>query len=272
VKLRITPEMAREWLETAEDNYRRIQPKRVQAIASAIVAGGWKYNGESIKFNSDKRLVDGQHRLTAVVQSGIPIVSEVVEGIDEIDEIDTGKPRTAADVLHRHGYINDRQLAATVSLLIQFKSGKMFTSTVFPKSSYLTLLQECPSITKSVSHGCVTKRRAGLRHTIYSFCHYCFGRADSSDRDAYFEQLDKGEGLESGHPVFTLREFLRTQVMKPSHLRVSQEFMCAATIKAWNCYRSNRELRIIRYSKFKANERFPSISGFEFYTPEQRSK
>ena len=268
MKLKVTPDMAKAWIEKADENYRRLQKTRVTSLARAMASGNWKYNGESIKFNSAGQLVDGQHRLSAVVQSGVSIETEVVEGVDHVDEIDTGKPRTAGDVLHRHGYINANNLAAAAKMLLDFKEGCMFTTTTRPKSAFLAIVRECPGLVNSVSHGCTTSRRAGLRQTVYSFSHYAFGRSDASERDDFFELLATGEDLQKGHPVLTLREFLVSQVMKPSHMRVSQEYLCAAIIKAWNCYLADIEMSFVRYSKFKGKEKFPTISGFEFYTPE----
>jgi len=270
MKQTVTPPMAKEWLETAEPNYRKLQKYRVKTLTRSMSHGYWKYNGESIKFNSNGRLVDGQHRLTAVVESGVSIVTEVIHGIDDVDEIDTGKPRHAGDVLGSHGFINSNNLAAAARMLLDMRFNCLFRSSSYPKADYLMILKECPSLIDSVSHGCGRNRRCGLTQTTYSFYHYCFTRADSDGAASFFDQLATGENLRLGNPVYTLREFLNGQFMKQSHQRATKEYICAAVVKSWNAYASNKELKLIRYRKFlkDAAEAFPAIIGFETYTPE----
>ena len=44
--------------------------------------GEWKLNGKSICFDWNGRLLNGQHRLSAVVRSGVPLTTLVVRGLD----------------------------------------------------------------------------------------------------------------------------------------------------------------------------------------------
>jgi hypothetical protein len=65
-------------------------------------AGRWISNGETFKRATNGTLLDGQHRLTAIVLSGVTLEEAVV--ISDLapetqDTMDQGRARTVADVL-----------------------------------------------------------------------------------------------------------------------------------------------------------------------------
>src|SRR3982074_1534378 len=109
----ITPELAQEWLDRGGNN-RKVTRRRIETMSAAIQRGEWQLTGEAIKLDDEGRLRDGQHRLHAIVQAGIPVRSVVARGVSEdaFDVMDTGRSRNAADVLHIHGYPSQNALAA----------------------------------------------------------------------------------------------------------------------------------------------------------------
>lgn len=95
----ITPKMAKQFLAKNTNNYRKMSEHTVKAYQAEMESGNWKENGDSIKFNESGFLVDGQHRLTAIVRSGCTIPMLVVTGIsDQVNTYDIGKGRTATDI------------------------------------------------------------------------------------------------------------------------------------------------------------------------------
>lgn len=84
---------------------RRISPERVNAYAYSMANGDWQQNGESIKFNKRGELIDGQHRLSAVIKSGKPVTMLIAYDIDDdVNIIDRNRPRSATDVLRISGF------------------------------------------------------------------------------------------------------------------------------------------------------------------------
>src|SRR5437868_14550451 len=78
----ITPELAQEWLDRGGTN-RKITRRRIDAMTAAIQRGEWRLTGEAIKLDDEGRVRDGQNRLHAIVQAGIPVRSVVARGISE---------------------------------------------------------------------------------------------------------------------------------------------------------------------------------------------
>lgn len=77
----ITPEEALAYL-SHNAQHRPIKQKKVDAYIQEMVDGKWQLNGKSITFDSNGRLLNGQHRLTACSQSGVPLTILVVRGVD----------------------------------------------------------------------------------------------------------------------------------------------------------------------------------------------
>ncbi|MDP2620568.1 MAG: hypothetical protein Q8P46_10395, partial [Hyphomicrobiales bacterium] len=76
-RCRITPELAREWLEKTNRKNRPLSELKWTAYAVDMLEGRWQYNGDAIRFGSDGVLLDGQHRLMACVEAGIPFETDV---------------------------------------------------------------------------------------------------------------------------------------------------------------------------------------------------
>jgi hypothetical protein len=95
----VTPEMAKKWLGENREN-RRKRGWWVQALVSAINRGEWITTHQGIAFTTSGRLADGQHRLEAIVESGVALEMLVVTGLGEdcFKVIDNGVKRTISDL------------------------------------------------------------------------------------------------------------------------------------------------------------------------------
>lgn len=109
----VTPEMAQEWLDNHNTRNRTIRPHRVDRYANDIQRGRWQV-AQAIMFDKFDNLLDGQHRLAAIVQVGTPVQALVTKGLEPeaYDVIDAGMTRTSADVMRHRGLPADLGLAA----------------------------------------------------------------------------------------------------------------------------------------------------------------
>jgi hypothetical protein len=102
----ITPELAKEILEICNRDNRPLKKDHVKRLTSSLKNNEWMLNGEAIAFSRSGRLLDGQHRLTACINSGKSFKTLVIKGIEEDDAfgtIDIGKPRTVTDLMNLQG-------------------------------------------------------------------------------------------------------------------------------------------------------------------------
>lgn len=114
---KITPEIAKEMLRWNYGN-RPISKPSVRLLAEQMSKGKWHLTGETIIFADSGRLIDGQHRLEAVVQSGCTIEVAVTRGVEEecYKFIDQNRPKGIKDFLSGA----DRTLLASVGKKILF--------------------------------------------------------------------------------------------------------------------------------------------------------
>ena len=111
----ITPAKAADMLDANITN-RPLAKSTVRAFAEAMERGDWLVTHQGIAFDSDGVLVDGQHRLAAIIEADVPVDMTVFTDVepDTFDVLDTGKRRTAADVLAIEGEKSTTLLAAMV--------------------------------------------------------------------------------------------------------------------------------------------------------------
>lgn len=95
----ITPELAQRYLELNSRQQRKIRRHKVAEYADDMRNGLWELNGAAIVIDEFGNLIDGQHRLSAVVESGTTQQFVVVRNVreDAYRTIDQGMKRSLAD-------------------------------------------------------------------------------------------------------------------------------------------------------------------------------
>jgi hypothetical protein len=121
----ITPKLAAEWLKKNPCN-RPLHRRTVEQYKATLARGEWKVNGETISFDITGRLLNGQHRLTAVVESGHPLRTLVVKGVesDVFSTLDNGRNRSAADVLAVVGHKHSAVMGTAARTILTMQSGR----------------------------------------------------------------------------------------------------------------------------------------------------
>ncbi len=102
----ITPKMAKEILATNHEKNRKIKPQVVQSYKRQMEKGLWRTNtGEGIKISDSQKLINGQHRLEAIIEFGKPVEMLIFYGIPEesMTCIDDGIKRSLTDAMMING-------------------------------------------------------------------------------------------------------------------------------------------------------------------------
>lgn len=250
----ITPEMAIELLQLNTKN-RPLNQRHVETLVTEIKEGRWQLNGESIKLNGT-RLLDGQHRLTAVAMSGKPIQSLVIRGVntDAFDTIDLNRRRNGGDVLSIAGEENATGLAATLQVIHAYRTGQFNKSYRLPATKMQEELQMFPGCRKSVT---MAHQKGSLMPvSVAAGFHYLGSLVSPEIADRFLDDLVTGAGLSFGDPVLLLRNRLIEN--RRSKARLQKRYIAALTIKTLNARLSGSEPKVLRWS---ATEDFPDIVG-----------
>jgi hypothetical protein len=123
----ITPELAQAYLATMGRN-RRLKTVKVTALAKAMRAGKFRKTHQGIAFSPAGALIDGQHRLQAIVKSGETIELNVSHGVkeDTLDAVDVGIKRSASDLFEFLGGdkgISSRLMAVARGCMVGITEG-----------------------------------------------------------------------------------------------------------------------------------------------------
>lgn len=126
----VTPKIAKEWLTFSEQDEefrnRKLDEARVNQYASDMKAGRWQSEtGENIKFAPDGVLIDGQHRLHAIIKSNSSIVLTIAKNVEKSKAtvLDTGKQRSIGDAMMIRKIACPNEHAAGIKQYYQFTRG-----------------------------------------------------------------------------------------------------------------------------------------------------
>jgi hypothetical protein len=252
--MEVTPEMAEILLKFNVKN-RVVNTRLVAEHVRTILAGDYLVNGETIKLSVPQEnglpvLLDGQHRLEAVVQSGKPIRILVVRGlgVDTQATIDTGRKRTSADWLKINGEKEYTTFGAVLTALWKWNTGdRMFNTNPKPTTLETTqLLGDHPEIRRSVELGVqVSRGFPDLRRSSLAVCHYIISQVDTEHVPYFMRLIESGAGLEDGHPVLALRRRASSYRRRKEPMPIRREI--GLTLQAWNkCVLGEETSRIIQ--------------------------
>jgi hypothetical protein len=244
----VTPALAKKWLEGNVDN-RKLRDSRVLHMSKILQLAEWDLTGDCIVFDEHGVLINGQHRLTAVVVTGIPARMVVLRGVpSKAQEVmDQGLSRNLADQLHRRGVPYTNIISGALNWLYQMKyieeTGNVHYADPSMRPSLrellvlfesnLDLVEEAPTIGKLVYY---TKVRPGptlaIKHRLRQI--------DTEEADLFFEKWQTGENMERNDPVWRLREWTMSDArLRSVKGRAPAYRYVAYVLKAWNLWREN---------------------------------
>src|SRR6185503_5365241 len=120
---------------------RNMRFRQVSSYATDMEAGDWDFNGETVKFSKEGFLLDGQHRLKAIIDSGTTQTLIVVYGLDMKSQatIDRNIVRKFSDTLRmEYKEPNHLALAALVRKVFMWNEGyDRVTSAYIPSTRQL---------------------------------------------------------------------------------------------------------------------------------------
>ncbi len=213
--LLVTPAMAAAWLKQNIGN-RPLKGPTLESYQRDMRNGEWMPTHQGIAFGTSGRLIDGQHRLMAIVATGVAVemlvcsdVPERVEGKASkvMDAVDRGATRSIPDILRlQHGLTVDTNMIVAASLLVGQlcvdSPDRIKRSTV---AQLLPIIENYRAAFAFVSEN--RPRQSGLRAApicaAFTFAYV----AAPEVVGPFFKGFATGLELSAGSPVLWLRNF-----------------------------------------------------------------
>ncbi len=247
----VTPEMAGDWLAKNPHN-RKLRDLRVRRYAEDMKAGAWKSNAETIKFSPDGTLIDGQHRLAAIIFADVTVEMLVAKNVDPgvFDTVDTGGTRVIGDALYISHEGNAAQLGTALGYLWRYRNGGAFVripGLTTPKIQQLEeLLATEPNIRQYIHLGNQLSRKLNIGQGLASVLYYLTAQVDEDYATLFWEGLLSGADLKESDPIWRLRERLVAKKSKPNANEIA-----GLAFKAWNLSRENKKIQILTWRPSK---------------------
>lgn len=234
----VTPEMANEWLSREDQVNRSLSVGVVNAYARLMAGGQWTLNGDTIVISSEGKLLNGQHRLRALIKAGIPVLMIVVDGVDPsaIDTMDDGRRRSVSDNLHISGTPMPAAASSGARWLLRLKLEAISRNQRVTNHEVIQLLQKHPGLAISAKRLDQADIFIGLMPSIFTALHYIGGvlLEKPAEAEAFFQVLSTGTPAYDGDPVHALREKLIKHQKQGANLNSMMQWNGA--VHAWNLF------------------------------------
>lgn len=237
----ITPKVAAAWLEQNKLN-RPLTRKHVHYLADQIHDGLWTLNGEAIVVSDTEDVLDGQHRLHAVIESGKSIKSLVVYGVtrEAFKTINTGKVRSGSDALwvfaQGHTLSATRAVAGAIAYCKGMEQKKIRDRNRVSNAEVIEYVTQFPSLWDCAETILQYPRTSRLLTVaIGTACFEMFRRKDPELAAKFIQKIYTGEDLAQSEPEYVLRQMFINDLGKNSKL--PDDIKARMTIKAWNLRR-----------------------------------
>jgi hypothetical protein len=265
----VTPEVAKNYLRYNTRN-RVPSDKNISFLSKQMEKGDFIENGESIVFDVNGELKDGQHRLLSIIKSGKSYFIPVVRGVQPISmaTYDTGKNRSAADVLTLNNYKNTTLVASLIVGINNFsvKKAKRKNYTANDgKESKLTnteVLEYCQENYDWLSvyaKKCITasshqKPRVLAPTQIGIIAYLIGGENPSHEVWNFIDHLTGKNKIPATGACYVFTKLLNAKLNKDS---LSFYWILGVSLKAWNMYIDGNPS--VNYLRFSVEDELPKV-------------
>lgn len=214
--IEIGPELANKILDTYDLDYRKLRDKHAKSIASDMAEGAFLLDGSPIRISKEKKLLDGQHRMFGIRESGQRLEFLIVDSLppDTYDTVDTNiVPRTYIDILRRRGYSNPTGMSALIKLAHKWYNPKITSlATTYPQTPHQLdkILNQYADRLKWATHNARNlDKKIYVPQSQIALAMFILGEISESSIKGFMISVAEGENIHRGMPAYTLKTRLQ---------------------------------------------------------------
>ena len=262
----ITPVIARKMLDENTDN-RKLRKTRVSQYADAMRRGLWDIQNDAITISKSGKLLNGQHRLSAIVEAGVTCQCLVLRGVEEsaYTVIDSGLSRTVNDALNAAGVTsNATHLSPIAKTLIAMDAGlNIYDTTAMSLVQRKDIVDYCNTNSDILDWALIASRKVdkavgGIRHAWGVFAILVASKHGTEKADEFIELVINGVGLKTGDSPLALRNWLSRQ--RGSWNRTASKNNIAIFISSFNKWMEKEKVSVVKPSGVTW-ENLPEVIG-----------
>ena len=258
----MTPKWADMLLTKHNINNRPLRPQTVKRYANAILSGSWRLTQQGIALSRENVLLDGQHRLAAIVEANRPVQILLATDCDPdiFTAIDNGLARKAGDVLHLDGVKNSFKAAAMVRLMLLYNTQpeKAWTGGRYVVPLHSDILDcfransEIVNFASSLASSSCGKFNRLNRSALGALIILAMQRKwDDGYIEWFCDDLSGGAGLEPFDPILAYRASLVNDVfVKRTRKHNAGQLHLASLVKVFNQWACGAKVRLFKVPNF----------------------
>lgn len=261
--INLSPEKAMELLEHNTLN-RPLSDQHVQRIARQIITGKWQFNGDTIKIADTGDVLDGQHRLWAVIEAKKIVDTIIVYGVkrEAFATIDTiRKVRTGGDTLALNGATRYRTImASALTWLLRWQRDALEDYRAPQNKIENSDIEEAfiahPGMIRAVERAMDLRRLTNA--SLMAFLYYTLTNRNAALAERMMNTLEDPSNVSINDPFFRLRAYFTAD----HHKKKDPLVTIALTIKAMNAAGKGKTITVLSWkNQGKKPEAFPKLEA-----------
>lgn len=221
-KKEITPALAEMMLARNLGNNRALRGTKVDRFVRTLKDGRWQLTHQGLLFDKTGALIDGQHRLSAIIEAGTSAEMWVFFGAEAsaFALIDSGTPRSRHDILRIDGHINAVLLAAAAQLTVQIERGspRGGGNYTLENDEVTEFVTKRPTLIRACAIASSLASKVRGPTAAFAVAAHLTLRHDEEKAEEFWEKMISGVGVSSASdPVHVLRERLVKRAYTASH-------------------------------------------------------
>ena len=264
---KITPTIAESYLATNAGNQRNVTNSHMWHLRQQMENGQWMMTGEPIVFDNEGRLIDGQHRLRAMIMAKVTLEFLVVRGVspNSFVAMNRGKTRSNGNIFAIHQVPNYNAAASAVGGVLNYRraraveikdKGKVIgyggSLNSYVRASTTDLIQEYDA--HPVEYGqaiaiAISCRKLAPQSTVATVAAISLIDAKHGIDEVlcFWDGFRTGANLESDDPIL----YLKTKMIENANSKrgkMTGVMTIHLMIETWNRYVKGKSCKFIRLS------------------------
>lgn len=254
-KVKVTPDMAGKFKQHNNRN-RPYKHAAITKYSKDMRAGTFIHIGDTIRFDVNGNIIDGQNRIESVLNTGVTIEQNIETGLPVVafDKIDQGVKRSLGDIFFGMGIRYHQTVATGIVLyhgLLDMPSNRM-VEYMDKNVKLVPLMEDCALLAKKYKKAL----EGNVSEYMYMAILYMARRKYGDKAIEFFDKLSNGNFVVTSQTDVLSLLWNKVYKSSPGATKMDRNFRVAYIVKAFNIWMAKKKISVLKWS---SDEDFPII-------------
>lgn len=243
----LTPELAKRMLESNVNN-RQLNQANLRFLKNEVVSNRWREISDPIQINEEDKLINGQHRLRAIVDLNISLPLRVETNVDStiFSVIDTGNKRSGVDTLTIKHIENASVMATTIRYIKMMLTNGNSTTKV-SNQEMINFIEDNPNVIEAVKFGVSNYKKGNkvITAPLLSTFYFLLTKNYKNEAEEFLLKIALGNDIQPNCPSGAIRNrFITLKSDKNKNVKGEKNMEYIAY--AWNKFLNGEKVKSIK--------------------------